>query len=463
VYELKFSREQLFQLFPVEVVSSHNEIQLFVDRRVDMLTMQHRALQGVHIAIVVARSFYRCSAWIPQQFHFFSGDVVRERQQQHPQTRVTQKISASVISTQLFFSSMSKSSTSENVTTASTTSVVNESEQKLDVVLPNVPIGGDYAGYLATYDPNDGSFIPVPEHFIPAALLEWGQEPSTLEVLVSEDVKGFDIEEIILQRQITTLFPEIGCSIDNIETKKTFENIKMSSIWQEKTKIEHITDPMSTFCDEIEGKVVAQQSLQFISEKKFSIETIFGCMMMSGSRIRIKFDYEFSSNRDNFEEIIKNPISIILERQVSTNSTCGTIADGGGLDGRSVAGMIGPSLRKYSDFPNIKQNMTTFETIRERLQSQNSPNVIHFPGTNITFSSFYDEKNNIFVVEVGQIILTEINTRTGVATYLRDADETDVGEGDNPGDEFRYYHYVVRRMFHLSRNESRVQSTLTKI
>ena len=49
-----------------------------------------------------------------------------------------------------------------------------------------LPLGGDFAGLAATFNPGDGTFIPIPEHLIPESLLEWGQEPKCLEVLVSE-------------------------------------------------------------------------------------------------------------------------------------------------------------------------------------------------------------------------------------------------------------------------------------
>ena len=49
-------------------------------------------------------------------------------------------------------------------------------------------MGGDYAGLSATFSAITGELIPVPEYLVPKVLLEWGQGPSCLEVIVSEDV-----------------------------------------------------------------------------------------------------------------------------------------------------------------------------------------------------------------------------------------------------------------------------------
>ena len=35
--------------------------------------------------------------------------------------------------------------------------------------------GGDFAGLVATFNPSDGTFIPIPEYLVPSELLEWGQ------------------------------------------------------------------------------------------------------------------------------------------------------------------------------------------------------------------------------------------------------------------------------------------------
>ena len=34
-------------------------------------------------------------------------------------------------------------------------------------------LGGDFAGLAATFNPGSGAFIPIPEHMVPDALLDW--------------------------------------------------------------------------------------------------------------------------------------------------------------------------------------------------------------------------------------------------------------------------------------------------
>lgn len=34
-------------------------------------------------------------------------------------------------------------------------------------------VGGDFAGLAATFNPGNGDFIPIPEHMVPDALLDW--------------------------------------------------------------------------------------------------------------------------------------------------------------------------------------------------------------------------------------------------------------------------------------------------
>lgn len=71
--------------------------------------------------------------------------------------------------------------------------------------------GGDFAGYLTTFD-SQGSFVPVPEYFVPRDMLEWGQVPERLEVLVRESDAA---------RETTTILPAVGCAVDNLETQQS--------------------------------------------------------------------------------------------------------------------------------------------------------------------------------------------------------------------------------------------------
>jgi hypothetical protein len=427
-------------------------------------------LQCMQIVMIVARTCcLQCSALLVprlpfRQQHQWMQSYWTKGFPQHPPSTGQSQNSLSrrriVPFWLLSVSPMSSSSSSSVVVpdniTLSLASTVTEIGVDSDdtLVLPTIPIGGDYAGYVATYNANDGSFIPVPEHIIPDAMLEWGQQPSTLEVLTSEEISNINDnnDEQLFKRQINTLFPEIGCSIDNIETKKTLEAIKMSNIWQ--TNYNNIDNNMSTSSSadtrrisfDDEEKISVQQSLRKLAENKFSIETIFGWdVVPAGYRIRVKFDVMFSSNSDGVKGTITTPISIILERQVSKDSTGGTIADGGGLDGRRVANMIGPILQKYSDFPN---HMTGTGTSTIRTTSLGDNSFIQFPGTNITLTSFYENENNLFVIDVGQIMTTvaidDINERNDTRLV-------------------RYHHHIVRRKFKSSTYDSCVESIITEL
>ena len=92
-----------------------------------------------------------------------------------------------------------------------------------------VCMGGDFAGLKATFSAS-GKFLPIPEYLVPAELLEWGQEPSSLEVLVSEEAKGKEWE-----RQIISVLPAIGCAIDNLETQKSCDTFSTFSRPSEST------------------------------------------------------------------------------------------------------------------------------------------------------------------------------------------------------------------------------------
>jgi len=106
--------------------------------------------------------------------------------------------------------STSPGSTETHTSTTKASSNVTSNSYRIDTVTPLV--GGDYAGLSATFDAH-GKLIPIQEHWIPESLLEWGQAPWCLEVLVSEDVDA-------TTRQTVTILPETGCAVDNLETIK---------------------------------------------------------------------------------------------------------------------------------------------------------------------------------------------------------------------------------------------------
>jgi hypothetical protein len=176
-------------------------------------------------------------------------------------------------------------------------------------------ISGDFAGLTATFSPT-GSLIPVPEQFIPTSLLKWGQEPSCLEVIVSETMS-----EGMIERQTATVYPAVGCDVDNLATSKTTHSIQ----WTEKASSD---------------TAIAMD--YGLNNEKTRTETIFA--LPNNHRLRIILDL--------VERQIQSPIQVYLERRTLTEFTKVAMADSGVLDGRTVFKLLGEELnsgKKFSD------------------------------------------------------------------------------------------------------------------
>ena len=246
------------------------------------------------------------------------------------------------------------------------------------------PLGGDYAGIMATFDAHTGKLIPIPEHYIPQSLLEWGQVPSALEVLVSEvehqslasttptttSRLNRNLEPILMKRQCLTILPETGCGVDNLETVQEDEpelvlHRDFASSWSSRTKNNQ------------------QQS--------FRIETVFGLVIggdvdkneqqQNPYRSRISIDLALVAQTNNESRIIQpTQIRIYLERQIQTKSTGGTVAKGGGLDGQRVARWMGPILssRSMQSFAEIAPSGTSStEQFKDSNDDDISDAVVH--------------------------------------------------------------------------------------
>ncbi len=184
-----------------------------------------------------------------------------------------------------------------------------------------VAMGGDFAGLAATFNPGNGAFIPVPEHFVPNALLDWGQEPKCLELLVSEETI-----DTTFKRNTITVLPSTGCSIDNLETIRVDDEIDLTFKY---------------------GKGTNVVGLQYEVGNKngaLRLETVFG--MSDGYRMRVLLDVVPSTSTF----AVQSPMVLALERRTNTVSSSGTIADGGGLDGRTVSMLLGEKLRQSKTF-----------------------------------------------------------------------------------------------------------------
>lgn len=214
-------------------------------------------------------------------------------------------------------------------------------------------LGGDYAGLSATFSSIDGKLIPVPEHYVPKSMIEWGQVPNYLEVIVSEDLNTnysvtgtgtgtgtiTDIDNMndnshnhtvtVFERNTVTVMPEVGCGLDNLDTIKTKEVVPLDSYHY------HICPFDDSDCDDINIKVATM----FVTKGKRRIECMFvhdydDNEQRQRQRTRVCINLQDSGQ-------MKSPIQIIREQMTSEKSSRGTIADGGGLDARTVTQLVG--------------------------------------------------------------------------------------------------------------------------
>ena len=196
--------------------------------------------------------------------------------------------------------------------------------------------GGDYAGLTATFSSTTGALLPVPEYLVPKVLLEWGQAPSCLEVIVSEEVDGDH-----LTRQTVTVVPDVGCGVDNLDTLKSQEKIDLTK------------GRLGVFDSSVVAFDYSPQDGRIRSETTFLLAN-------TGQRLRVLVHVE--EGRD-----LKSPITVVLERQTCETSSGGTIADGGGLDARTVSQLLGDGFRgkKFADIEPVawdkgdEERMTT--------------------------------------------------------------------------------------------------------
>lgn len=234
---------------------------------------------------------------------------------------------------------------------------------------------GDFAGLSAEFSASTGKLIPIPEHWVPQSLLEWGQAPSALEILVSEDGDA---------RQIVTIFPETGCGVDNLETIKSEERLDKN--WSKRSAE---TSDRSIRVSAVRDTAMTNDT------SRLKLEAIFHDKNALGSdegdhRVRMSVilqDVHDDAGMRCLE--LQDPVRVALERQVSPKSTHGTIADGGGLDGQRVSRMMGPRLRKLHSFAAEDVEQTPDDGLMTSLR---------LPG-NLTLS-YGGGENNEFVVEM---------------------------------------------------------------
>lgn len=231
--------------------------------------------------------------------------------------------------------------------------------------LPSIAAGGDHAGLSATFSSKTGELIPVPEHLVPESMLEWGDIPTHMEVLVSEDFLKEEENQEKMERTTITVLPEVGCGIDNLETMKKAEEYNLQTNecrlvkWkdgkdqQDVVAVDRKVGPSSApdqlvaveTMFQVASEVDVTDDQENVSEQKEGVYP---------RRIRISFTIDTISNL-----IIKDTITITVERLFSTTSTQGTRWSGpqhnsGGLDARSVMNTIGKDI-VYGDVFAVKR------------------------------------------------------------------------------------------------------------
>ena len=163
-------------------------------------------------------------------------------------------------------------------------------------------------------------------------MIEWGQVPNYLEVIVSEDLNTNIDVDTVFERNTVTVMPEVGCGLDNLDTIKTKEVVPLDSYHYHICQFDGDGNDCNT------GIKVAAM---FVKEGKRRIECIFvrdnddnDDEQRQRQRTRVCINLQ-----DNGQ--MKSPIQIIREHMTSDKSSHGTIADGGGLDARTVTQLVG--------------------------------------------------------------------------------------------------------------------------
>ena len=72
---------------------------------------------------------------------------------------------------------------------------------------------GAWAGWQCEFDGATGALRPVPDRYLPEALIEWGQAPEGFELLAAEAVDAG--AEPTLARRFLRVLPEEGCAVDD--------------------------------------------------------------------------------------------------------------------------------------------------------------------------------------------------------------------------------------------------------
>jgi hypothetical protein len=272
----------------------------------------------------------------------------------------------------------------------------SSSETQDSQKVPGLPVGGDFAGLSSTFDAASGRLIPIPERLVPKALLDWDMSPSALEILVSED-----IADSVWNRQTLTILPEAGCGSENLMTMKTVEQAGGStggSIWSSKDDADASETDCWSLC--YPYAVGNQQRLR--------VETCFGLALGEDEadqyRSRLVVDLlvpvpvvQRDDEKTSLQLELVNPVRLCLERQISTHSSGGTVADGG-LDGKRVFRWLGSILssKKMQAFAEDDTSGTVWRPTTDSSSSARD-DMLHLPGNlTLSFSGMQLEMGQVY-------------------------------------------------------------------
>jgi len=233
-------------------------------------------------------------------------------------------------------------------------------------------LGGEYCGLSATFDSKTGKLVPIPERLVPESLLAWGQVPTALEVLVTEDVRDVRLREWC--RTTRTILPATDCGVDNLQTiNEELETESYRIMWND-------------------DDTVAHQFLYPINDnhEEWRLETIFGMNTTPQQQHRVRLSIDLTEQLE-----VSSPIAVHWERQIGTEPTADN--DKEILDAATIYTLLGTTLRNSYSFAITTPAQAT-TTTKHRI----------FIPPNLTLSTQWidstdDGKNRQRVIEVGQI------------------------------------------------------------
>lgn len=213
-------------------------------------------------------------------------------------------------------------------------------------------LGGDYAGLSATFSSKTGELVPVPEHLVPESMIEWGEIPSSLETLSSEDWigDGDDTESAKeLERITISVLPEVGCGIDNLEVTKKSNRFSHDVSRLESWRLQQ---------PERELVTIDRMGQQLDMETIFQIDPVVDEDDKTCPR-RLHVSLSIDTPKETEDPVLSKLITLQVQRQSSPHSTQGTAWSGpsynsGGLDARSVMNTIGKDI-VYGDVFAVKK------------------------------------------------------------------------------------------------------------